>query len=361
MPEATKLPNYSLVGPDTLVAVQQGLAKAQWYQSPVPRAKMKELMKRRDGPALRDTAIWLAVLIVSGAGIIYFWGSWWVLPFLIVYGVLYGSSGDSRWHECGHGTAFRTRWLNTVVYQIASFMIVRNPTLWRWSHTRHHTDTYIIGHDPEIVGIRPPKLVKWLGFYVGLTDVPLLFWAMIRHAAGTLSPDEKSFVPESERPKVYWTARVWCLIYIAVIAACIAMRSILPAMLIGLPACYGAWLKLLMAMPQHVGLEDNILDHRMNTRTIYMNPIFRFVYWNMNYHVEHHMFPMVPYHALPALHEAIRNDCPPPYRNLWEAYKEIIPTVLRQKRDPSYKVRRPLPPGAGPTPMPMPAVPAAAE
>ena len=165
---------------------------------------------------------------------------------------------------------------------------------------------------------RPPKLVQWLGFYVGLTDVPLLFWAMIRHAAGTLNPDEKTFVPESERPKVYRTARIWCVIYIGVIAACIAMNSLLPAMLIGLPAFYGAWLKLLMAMPQHIGLEDNILDHRMNSRTIYMNPILRFVYWNMNYHVEHHMFPMVPYHALPALHETIKADCPPPTAISWK-------------------------------------------
>jgi fatty acid desaturase len=109
-----------------------------------------------------------------------------------------------------------------------------------------------------------------------------------------------------------------------------------------------------MGIPQHVGLEDNVLDHRMNSRTIYMNPVLRFVYWNMNYHVEHHMFPTVPYHALPALHEAIKADCPPAYRNLVEAYREIIPTVLRQRRDPNYKVRRPLPPGAGQTPIPVP-------
>ena len=40
-----------------------------------------------------------------------------------------------------------------------------------------------------------------------------------------------------------------------------------------------------------------MLDHRLNSRTVYMNPISRFIYWNMNYHIEHHMFPMVPYHA----------------------------------------------------------------
>ena len=63
---------------------------------------------------------------------------------------------------------------------------------------------------------------------------------------------------------------------------------------------------------QHGGLAEDVLDHRLNSRTVYMNPISRWIYWNMNYHVEHHMFPMVPYHALPRLHELIKHDLPAP-------------------------------------------------
>ena len=59
--------------------------------------------------------------------------------------------------------------------------------------------------------------------------------------------------------------------------------------------------------------------------------MFRFLYWNMNYHVEHHMFPMVPYHALPALHAEMKADCPPPTTSVWAAYREIVPTLLRQR------------------------------
>ena len=33
----------------------------------------------------------------------------------------------------------------------------------------------------------------------------------------------------------------------------------------------------------------------------------------MNYHVEHHMFPLVPYHALPELHAELKADMPPAY------------------------------------------------
>ncbi len=64
---------------------------------------------------------------------------------------------------------------------------------------------------------------------------------------------------------------------------------------------------------------------------------------NMNYHIEHHMFPMVPFHALPRLHELIKDQCPPPYRGLRGAYSEIVPTLVRQLRDRTHHVVRPLP------------------
>ncbi|MCA3440369.1 MAG: fatty acid desaturase, partial [Rhodobacter sp.] len=137
--------SYALTGPERDRAIGAGLAGAQWYQTPIDRKLMKELMKRSDRPALRDTAIWLGLMALSAAGGIWFWGSGWAVPFFLVYGVLYASAADSRWHECGHGTAFRTPWMNDAVYGLASFLMMRNPVVWRWSHTRHHTDTIIVG------------------------------------------------------------------------------------------------------------------------------------------------------------------------------------------------------------------------
>ena len=131
------------------------------------------------------------------------------------------------------------------------------------------------------------------------------------------------------------------------------MHSLLPLMLVGLPSFYGAWLLVIFGLTQHAGLAENVLDHRLNCRTVYLNPIFRFVYWNMNYHLEHHMFPMVPYHALPALHEEMKADSPKPYSNLIAAYREIIPAILRQVKDPAYYVQRELPASAKPFPSPI--------
>ena len=97
--------DYSLVGADSRRAIAIGLASAEWYHSDVTRAVMKGLMKRTDGPAIRDTILWFVLLIGAAGGSIQFWGTWTSVPFLFVYGVIYGSSSDSRWHECGHGTA----------------------------------------------------------------------------------------------------------------------------------------------------------------------------------------------------------------------------------------------------------------
>ena len=256
-------------------------------------------MQRSDGPAIRDTIIWFLGFIVFGAGAIYFYGSWWSVPFFICYGVLYGGSTDSRWHECGHGTAFKTRWMNNVVYQIACFMIIREPTMWRWSHARHHTDTIIVGRDPEIGFMRPIDIARVIGNYFAF---PGALKALARvlsrhrlHRAHTWREREDQFVPEMEWPKVVVTARIWAVIHILPVVLALYLQSWLPVLLVGpLPVMYGSWLETIFGTTQHAGLAEDVLDHRLNSRTVYMNPFSRYIYWNMNYHVEHHMFPMVP-------------------------------------------------------------------
>jgi len=347
MSEATLRPpehlDYSLTGENANRAIERGLAEAEWYQCPVPRATMRKLLERRDGPALRDTLLWFALILGSGYATFALWGSWWAAIPYALYAVLYGSTSDSRWHESSHGTAFKTDWMNNALYEIASFMVMRESTVWRWSHTRHHSDTIIVGRDPEIAVPRPPDIKGLILAFFNLGVYPKYFKHILLHSLGRMTPDERTFVPESEFAKVFLRARIYVLIYCAVIALSIATRSILPLLLIGLPNFFGSWLMVIYGLTQHAGLAENVLDHRLNCRTVYMNFVNRYLYWNMNYHVEHHMFPLVPYHALPRLHEAVKQDCPIPYPGLLSAWREIVPAVLRQVKDPAWHVKRKLP------------------
>jgi len=342
-PASTLHLDYSLTGENAARAIERGLAEADWYQCRIPRETMHRLLQRRDGPAIRDTLIWFGLIAAGGYGTFALWGTWWaVLPYL-AYAALYASTSDSRWHESGHGTAFKTDWMNNALYEISSFMVMRESTVWRWSHTRHHSDTIIVGRDPEIAVPRPPDIKGLILSFFGINAYPKYFKQILLHSAGRMTEEEKTYIPESEYPKVYFRARVYVAIYASVAVAAIFSGSILPLFLIGLPQIFGSWLMPIYGYTQHAGLAENVLDHRLNCRTVYMNFIHRYLYWNMNYHVEHHMFPLVPYHALPKLHEAVKDDMPAPYPSLLSAWREIVPAVLRQVKDPGYHVKRQLP------------------
>ena len=234
------------------------------------------------------------------------------------------------------------------LYQVASFMVLRRPTVWRWSHARHHTDTIIVGRDAEIAVMRPPDLLRTALAFIGLVDLRYAFPALFRQAFTGLDAEEKSYVPEMEWRKAQVAARWHVAIYVATAAAAVYTRSFLPLMLIGGPKIYGMWHMVLTGLLQHIGLADNVTDHRLNTRTVYMNPVSRFIYWNMNYHVEHHMFPMIPYYSLPELHELIKHDLPAANPSMWHAYREVWPVLLKQLRYEDHYLKRELPPTARP-------------
>ena len=184
----TRLNDYSLVGKDTALAIEKGLAEADLVcLARAEGRKCASSCERRDGPAIRDTLLWFALIIGSGVCGFMLWGTWWaILPFM-VYGVLYASTSDSRWHESGHGTAFKTDWMNNALYEIASFMVLRESTRWRWSHARHHSDTIIVGRDPEIAVTRPPNFFALFLRFFGINTTLTFFRNVLLHCTGRLS------------------------------------------------------------------------------------------------------------------------------------------------------------------------------
>ncbi|WP_375255994.1 fatty acid desaturase family protein [Yoonia sp.] len=332
----------------TQAQVVPDLVSPSWYRTKVDPAEIRALMQKSDAIAGRDTVLWLGGMFVFAGIAVALWPSWWSAPFWLVYGVLYGSASDARWHECGHRTAFKTAWMNEVVYQLASFMLMRNPTVWRASHVRHHTDTIITGRDPEIVAMRPPDLLRIVLNLFGLVDAVHLLRRMFLHARGRIHPDEMPYLGERGRKSVFRVARIWLLIYAAVISLSIATASLVPLMLIGLPRLYGAWHHVMTGLLQHLGLAENVADHRLNTRTVLMNPVSRFIYLNMNYHLEHHMFTMVPYYHLPKLHGLIKHDVPAPERSIYAAFRRLLPVLVKQLRYKNAVIIPALPKGATP-------------
>jgi len=182
----------------------------------------------------------------------------------------------------------------------------------------------------------------WLDFfslYQLIVFVPIL----VLHSAGIPSKMARRVVPRSKFPKMFCAARGALVLHVAAIVLAVVLESRLPVLLFGLPRLYNAVLIFLFVLPQHAGLAQDVPDHRRSTRTMALNPVFSFLYMHMENHIEHHLYPSVPFHALPRLHALVRDQLPKPYHGLRPAWKEIVPTLLRQRYSTSWFVRRPLP------------------
>ena len=274
-------------------------------------------------------------------------GVFYPLLFFLIYGNIWGCA-DALWHETGHRTAFKSKFWNDFFYYIASFMDNFEPIRWRYSHFHHHSHT--IFTDPldfEIHVQKPTDLIMFFSWYVPFSGflffTKSLHWETLKHAFGVTTEVMKVCIPEKERSKCRWSARSHVFIWVATTLASIYFQSWLPLLFIVLPNFYGKTLISLFGLTQHAGLQENVKDHRFTTRTVILNPIFSFLYWQMEYHIEHHMFPQVPSYNLPKLHEMIKDQMPPARKGLWGAYKEIIPALFKQAKDPKHQIPLAIP------------------
>ena len=114
------------------------------------------------------------------------------------------------------------------------------------------------------------------------------------------------------------------------------ISSWLPALYLLLPHYYGKGLHKLVAFTQHAGLARDVKDHRLSARDMKLNPILSFLYWKMEYHCVHHMFPTVPAYNLEKLHHYLKDQLPDIKDGLFDTYKEIIPALKKQRDEPDY-------------------------
>ncbi|MBC7959216.1 MAG: fatty acid desaturase, partial [Vallitaleaceae bacterium] len=200
--------------------------------------------------------------------------------------------------------------------------------------------TSYVEEDVELGVKRPPNLlIVFLNIFNIKSGIKSSM-GLISHSFGILTPVAKDVVPAEEYKKLFFWSRITLLTYIVAIAGCIIFRTWLPLLFYGLPRCYGGFVQGLLILTQHAGLDQNVADHRLNSRTIYLNPIFGYLYMNMQYHVEHHLYPSIPFHQLPKFHQSIKGQLPKPYNGLLDTYKELIKALWKQKKDVNYFINR---------------------
>ena len=279
------MPNYNYKPIDQLNENMENLDQ-KWFKPKIDLKLLKELSKRRDGPGWINTITYFVVLFITGYLSYLSWGTWWALPAFFAYGTV-SAFAAARWHEYGHRSVFRTRWLNDFFYEISSFICYFEPVSWRWSHTHHHSRTIHVGIDYEIAVPPNSKLINvFLWDLLSLRRYYYESKKILYHSLGIMTQVAKDCVPEYQRSRMIWTSRLFVLITLGTLYWAYSIGSFLPLFLIFTPSVYGWPLLHLCGLLQHAGLKSNSWDHRESARTFLCGPILGWLlYFNMQYHL----------------------------------------------------------------------------
>lgn len=244
----------------------------------------------------------LAVVALSGWGYAQASGLWQV-PALILYGASLAFMFCAV-HECVHRTAFASGRVNDAIAWVAGLLSFYNSTFYRRYHKWHHRYTRIPGKDPELTDLEPKTFAEYAWVLSGLPWWKGKIIGYINMALGRF--DGCFYLPESAYDSVIRSTRWQLATYgaIALVSSALGHPWFLLLYWL-LPLAVGQPLLRFVLLAEHTGCtyNDNPLANTRTTLTLW--PL-RFLMWNMPYHAEHHLYPSVPFHALPSAHTALK-------------------------------------------------------
>ncbi|MEM8688300.1 MAG: fatty acid desaturase family protein [Pseudomonadota bacterium] len=267
----------------------------------LPAETRARLLAQSDGPGLTRFCAHFGAVLLGAVLIVRGVPGW---PLLLVVQGLFIGFLFTPLHETIHRTAFRTEWLNTAVAALCGFAVLIAPNWFRYFHFAHHRFTHEPGRDPELEAGKPQTLGAYL-LYVSGGPV----WAgnvrvLISNALGRR---DDPYVPARARAKVVREARLFLCAYGAVLIASLVLQSAALFWVWVLPALLGQPFMRLYLLAEHTRC-PHVANMLENTRTTFTNRFVRFIAWNMPYHIEHHAYPAVPFHKLPAFHQVIKDE-----------------------------------------------------
>ena len=321
----------------------------KWYRCYVSKEDLAKLNQRSDFMGFVQTLGYLGLLCCTGTAAYLSVGR---LPALAVLALVYihGTCWHfmiNGFHELIHDSVFKTRALNRFFLWVFSFLGQYNHVAFWASHTEHHKFTLHPPDDLEVVLPQKFNLRDIWKFGIVSYQGPIWFWkGTWRIAMGRIEGDWEHHLFDDnpkERRKLFNWARFTLISNVLFVAVCCYFRLWMLPVLVTFAPWYGGALHFYCNSAQHVGLSDNVPDFRLCCRTIYLNPLFQFLYWHMNYHTEHHMYAAVPCYNLPKLHRTIKAEMPPCPNGLYQTWMGISAILERQKTEPSYKYVPELP------------------
>jgi fatty acid desaturase len=201
-------------------------------------------------------------------------------------------------HEAVHGTlCSNARW-NCTLGALCAWPVLQNFAAYRVLHLRHHEHLGLPG-DPD--HYHNYTHWSWLLF--------MMNWGrlIIGYPAYIIAIPILAFRAGRGRERFWIVFETGSVI---VLAAIVLMSPIPRGLLVHawlIPMIFINTLVNIRGMSQHTFLEHQS-DTILGTRSILTNKMTAFFMCNENYHLEHHLYPGIPWYNLPRLHQTLKAD-----------------------------------------------------
>ena len=166
-----------------------------WYRCPIERTTLLGLLERSDARGWQLALGHLGLFVGTGliAYYCYTQALWVGLGLaLFAHGTIASFFPVSPVHELGHGTVFKTPWLNAVFLRVFSLLGWWNYHEYAMSHTYHHRYTLHPRGDREVVLPRYPSLQ--LPYLIQLFTFNLFGGTESPHSVGTARTRANGFL-----------------------------------------------------------------------------------------------------------------------------------------------------------------------
>ena len=262
-----------------------------------------------------------AALLAAGTVLIHrARGQWWLPAALMLQGLVVVSLFAAM-HEAVHYSAFRNRRLNEIAAWLAGLGILFNATYYRQFHFAHHRYAQDPARDPELITAPAPRS---RGDFLWRTSA-LPYWsARLANVTALVRGrfDGLDFIPVTAHAEIVRSMRAMVVVLGALTAASVLLRTDALLWYWLLPLALGLPFLRLYLLTEHTGCTEDD-DALTNTRTTISVWPVRFLMWNLPYHAEHHLYPSIPFHQLPAAHRWLQ----PHLRVVARGYASTVRTL----------------------------------
>lgn len=307
----------------------------RWQRPKMDMKQLKVLNERKNGYSLFRLLIYCVLLGISayGAIMVASINIWMAFPIMLFYYFIYGFLTAIS-HELRHKTILTKNFdaLQEVMFFIIQTLMWQSPLYERTSHRLHHRYTMVRDNDPETDW---PEVVtrKWL-LQFGLKMlsrvfvIGALYYLIVdiyKQVIRVIGPGDKmmqKFCNEKEVKRIRVESLAILLIHIMIIAVMLMTGQWAIFWFITIAWQIGQVSASFYFYTEHLSKVYNANDQRLVTRSVKVGPLVKLLYWGLDDHIEHHIYPAVPSCNLPKLHKILKTE-QDVRLNAWQCWREI--------------------------------------